>query len=456
LAAMAAGGIHDQIGGGFHRYSTDAHWLVPHFEKMLYDNALLAVAYLEAYQLTARADFADVARDILGYVEREMTAASGAFYSASDADSAGEEGAFFVWTSADMQAALPPDAWPLAQAYYALEAGPNFAGASVLHTPESLDAIARRLGMEPAAAQAQLDAVRAALYAARQRRVPPQTDRKILPAWNGLMISAFARASQVLAEPAFARAAARAAGDVLDHMSAGGRLSRSMLDGHASGGAYLDDYACVIAGLLDLYEASFDPRWLRAALGFEQEVDHHFRDADAGGYFLTADDAELLLAREKPAYDGAEPSATSVMVLDLLRLAELTGDERYRGRAEAALRAAAPVVEGDPTAMPRLLSALDFWLDRPKEIVIVTPTDLAEAQPFLDRMRSQFVPNRVIAVVRERDRAALAELIPIVADKLARGGKPTAYVCEQHVCDLPTSDPEVFARQIAKVEPLPD
>ena len=454
LAAMAAGGIRDQLGGGFHRYSTDARWQVPHFEKMLYDNALLAVAYLEAYQVTGRPDFAAVTRDILAYVEREMTAPSGAFFSASDADSGGAEGAFFVWTPAEMRAALPADDVELATAYYAVGVT-DVDGASVPHTPRPLVAVAAQLGIEPGVAQDRLVAIREALYRARLRRLPPATDRKILPAWNGLMISAFARSAQVFGEPAYARSASRAAAAVLDGMIAGGRLQRSALDGAASGEAYLDDYAAFIAALLDLYEATYDPRWLRAALALERVVDEHFRDAEAGGYFLTADDAEVLLAREKPAYDGAEPSGTSTMLLALQRLAELTGDDHYRARAEATLRAAAAALEEDPLAMPRLLSGLDFWLDRAKQIVVVTPHDAGEAEPFLARLRGEFLPNRALVVVSEPDKAALAELVPLVKDKVARGGRATAYVCERRVCDLPTSDPDVFARQIAAVTPLP-
>jgi hypothetical protein len=456
LEAMAAGGIHDQIGGGFHRYAIDARWLVPHFEKMLYDNALLAVAYLEACQLTGRPDFAAVARDVLTYVGREMTAPTGAFYSASDADSGGAEGAFYLWTPAEMQAVLSPAEWRLAQAYYAIGGAATLPVGSVLHTPRPLDAVARELAMEPPAAAARLDAVHRALFAARQRRLPPDTDRKIIPAWNGLMISAFARASQVLGEPAYAETAARAAGELLAHLTVAGRLRRSALDGQASGDAYLDDYAFLVAGLLDLYEATFDPRWLRAAVGLEQIVDAHFRDAAHGGYFLSADDAEVLLARERPAYDGAEPSGTSVMLLDLQRLAELTGNDHYRARAEETFRAAAPALADDPLAMPLLLSALDFWLDRPKEIVIVTGRGAGDAEPFLARMRALFLPNRVTAVVSEADARLFAELVPLVADKTARGGRPTAYVCERRVCALPTADPEVFARQLATVDPLPE
>jgi uncharacterized protein YyaL (SSP411 family) len=449
LTAMAVGGIYDQIGGGFHRYATDAQWRVPHFEKMLYDNALLALAYLEAYQLTGRPDFAAVTRDVLAYVARDMTAPSGAFYAASDADSGGVEGAFFVWSAAEMEAVLSADQWRVASAYYALDTTTDeHDGSAILRAPQPLSAVAQRLAMEEADAAAALAGARAALLAARQRRVAPHTDRKILPGWNCLMISAFARAGFVLDEPASVQRAARAADYLLAHMTDGERLQRSALDGHASGGAYLDDYASCITAVLDLYEASFDPRWLRAALALEQVVDRHFRDDAAGGYFVSADDAETLLAREKPTYDGAEPSGTSTMVLALLRLSELTGDDRYRARADAALRAGAAALNDDPVAMPRLLSGLDFRLDRPQQIIIVTPSDVAEAEPFLARLRPLFLPNRVVAVASEGDTAALAELVPLVGDKVARGGRTTAYVCEERVCDLPTSDPEAFARQL--------
>jgi uncharacterized protein YyaL (SSP411 family) len=457
LQALAAGGIHDQIGGGFHRYSTDPRWLVPHFEKMLYDNALLALAYLDAYQVTGRAEFAGVARDILAYVRREMTAAEGGFYAASDADSTGVEGAFFVWTPAEMEAVLSPDEWRLARAYYAVSDEGNFAGKNVLHTPQPLSEVARATGVSPDAAEPLLRSARAKLYAARQQRVPPHTDRKILPAWNGLMISAFARGAQLLGDPADADSARRAAEYVLGRMTTGsGELQRSALDGQASGEAYLDDYAAMIGGLLDLYEATFDPRWLRAAIGYERVVEQRFRDTVNGAYFLSAADAEPLLARSKPDYDGGEPSANSIMLLDLLRLHELTGDDRYRERAAALLRAFATNLNQQPDALPAMLGGLDFWLDRPKEIVIAVPNNAGEAAPLLERLRGVYVPNRVVTVVSEEDRSALAQLAPIVADKVARGGRPTAYVCEQRSCELPTADPDVFARQLAKVVPLPE
>ena len=456
LEALAAGGIRDQIGGGFHRYSTDAGWRVPHFEKMLYDNALLALTFLDACQVTGRADFAAVVRDILGYAQREMTAPDGAFYAATDADSGGEEGTFFVWTPAEMQAVLTPGEWRVARAYYDVSDAGNFGGKNVLHAPRPLAEVANELGLPVPAAESLLRGARTKLYTARLQRVPPHTDHKILPAWNGLMISAFARGAQVLEDPADAATAAAAATYVLDHMMQGDRLQRSALEGEAGGEAYLDDYAAMIGGLLDLYEATFDPRWLRAAIALERVVDAHFRDQTDGGYFLSADDAEALLVRTKPDYDGAEPSANSLMLLDLLRLHELTGDDRYRSRAADLLRAFTTKLGGSPDDLPAMLGGLDFWLDRPKEIVIAAPGGPADAAPFLDRLRAVYLPNRVVTVVNDGNRAQLAPLAPIVADKTAHSGKPTAYVCEQRVCALPTADPELFARQIAKVAPLPD
>jgi hypothetical protein len=456
LEAMAAGGIHDQIGGGFHRYSTDAQWLVPHFEKMLYDNALLAVVYLEAYQVTGRPELAEVARRILAYIGREMTAPEGGFYSATDADSEGHEGTFFVWTRAQIEEALPrPAQRRLAIAYYGITENGNFEGKNVLHTPRSLADVATELGIDPGQAPAMLEANRARLYDARSNRVPPHTDRKILVSWNGLTISAFARAAQVFNQTDYARAATRAAEFILGKMKHGERLARSCLDGEVGGSGYLDDYAFLIAGLLDLYEATFEARWLREAVKLEEVLEQHFRDEKNGGYFLTADDQERLLAREKPSYDGAEPSGNSVALLNLLRLHEWTTDDRYRRRAGAALRAFGGTVAAQPTSVPRMLVALDFWSDRAKEIIIVTPENPAQAEPFLAELRKTFVPNRVLAVTAEgASQKALGELVPLVAGKNARGGLATAYVCEKQVCDLPTSDPHVFAKQIARVEPF--
>ena len=459
LEKMAAGGMYDHVGGGFHRYSTDARWLVPHFEKMLYDNALLAFDYLEAYQATGRKDFAGVAREILRYVERDMTSPEGAFYSATDADSLTpsgrrEEGYFFTWTSQEIEAALGKERARAVEAFYAVTAAGNFEGRNILHAARPLAEIAQELNEPPEKLHKQVEEARQALYTARALRPPPLRDEKILAAWNGLMISAYARAALVLGDASYADRAASAAEFVLGKMLKNGRLRRSYKDGQARNEAVLEDYAFLAAGLIDLFEATDEPRWLKDAIALDAVLESHYEDKN-GGFFLTPDDHETLLARQKPSYDGAEPSGNSVQALNLLRLHELTTEDRYRRRAERALRAFKDRLARAPASLSELLLAVDFQLDVPKEIVIVTPRSRAVAEPLLAELRATFLPNRVLSVVTEgRDLAAQAKVVPLVEGKVVRKGQATAYVCEKQVCELPTTDPRVFAGQIRKVQPL--
>ena len=460
LEAMAAGGIHDQVGGGFHRYATDPAWRIPHFEQMLYDNALLVPAYLEAYQVTGREDFARVARDILRYVDRDMTAPAGAFYSATDADSPGpggeaEEGRFFTWTPDEIAAALDAEQARAVVAYFGVTDEGNFEGRTILHTPRPLPEVAAELGMEPVSLRQVIDAARERLYAARAARSRPLRDDKILTAWNGLMISALARASLVLGEPVYAARGARAADYVLRTLRRDGRLLRAALDGQAQQTAYLEDYACLIAGLLDLYEADGDLRWLDEAMTLDAVLERDYEDAAGGGFFRTAASAAALLAREKPTYDAAEPSGNAVALQNLLRLHELTTDDRYRVRAERAFQAFGTVLAESPAAVSEMLLAVDYFLDTPKEIVLVVPAGRDDAAPLLAELRARFLPNRILVVVGEG--AALerhARVIPLLEGKTTRDGRATAYVCENRICDLPTTDPAVFAAQIATVRPL--
>ncbi len=461
LEKMAAGGMYDHVGGGFHRYSTDSRWLVPHFEKMLYDNALLTLAYLEGYQVTGRQDLAAVTRDVLSYVGREMTAPAGGFYSATDADSEGEEGTFFVWTRAQLEEVLGADRARIVATYYGVTEEGNFDGANVLHVPRPARAVAADLGLDTATLEATVAESRQTLYRARAGRVPPLTDRKVLASWNGLMISAFARAALVLpddsAEQAtWTRAATRAATFVLGTMRTGGRLQHTWFDGVLGAGGFLDDYAFVAAGLLDLYAVTGEVRWLEEAIALHDVLARHFWDSAAGGYFMIPDDGEQLLAREKPDYDGAEPSGNSVAALNLLRLHELTTQDRYRRMAAEVLEALSGNIARTPVAVPKLLTALDFHLDRAKAIVIVRPADGADATPLLAVLGRTFVPNQVLAVVSMgSEQKRLAALVPLVGDKTAQNGRTTAYVCEERVCALPTADPDVFARQLATTAPLP-
>ncbi|MEX1245022.1 MAG: thioredoxin domain-containing protein [Thermoanaerobaculia bacterium] len=459
LDRMAAGGMHDQVGGGFHRYSTDREWLVPHFEKMLYDNALLTMAYLDAYQVTGEERYANVARDILRYVERDMTSPDGAFFSATDADSPApsgkrEEGWFFTWTPDEMELALGPERARIVEAWFDVTPKGNFEGRNILHTPKSLPEVAKTLGQPPEKLRATIEESREILYEARSKRPPPLRDEKILTAWNGLMISAYARAALVLGNESYGQAAARAATFLLEKLRKGQRLFRSFKDGRARHDAYLDDYAFLIAGLLDLFEATGDQRWLREAVALDRVVEAHYED-HAGGFFRTSDDHEQLLARERPGYDGAEPAGSSVEILNLLRLSELTTQARYRERADRALMAVGGILERAPGGAGELLLALDFQLDSPKEIVIVTRRSRAEAEPLLARLRSAYVPNRVLLIAVEGEPlTALSRLSPLVEGKAAGKGPAMAYVCRRGVCDLPTADPSNFEKQIRKVDPL--
>jgi hypothetical protein len=461
LEQMATGGIYDHVGGGFHRYSTDDRWLVPHFEKMLYDNAQLAVVYLEAYQITGREDFARVARETLDYVAREMTGPGGGFHSATDADSRtpgghDEEGYYFTWTASELEAVLGARRARAVSAYYGVTPGGNFEGRSVLHASRPLAEVAVSLGMPASELEAEIASARRTLYEVRTRRPSPLRDDKVLTSWNGLMISAFARGALVLDRSDYAERARRAADFVLRELRAGGgRLLRSHMDDRARHNGYLDDHAFFIQGLLDLYEATFELAPLREAILLQAHLDAHYLDRESGGYFMTSGDHEKLFARDKPAYDGAEPSGNSVALLNLLRLEELTGRDDYRRRAEKGLGAfSAALVQGG-SGLPKMLAALDFYLDVPREVLIVAPAQAADAAPLLSRLRRTFLPNRILAVTSEGPAlTAAASVLPVLEGKRALGGRPTAFVCEKGRCELPTSDPEIFARQLAKTRPL--
>jgi len=455
LEKMAAGGIYDQIGGGFHRYSTDAQWLVPHFEKMLYDNAQLAVVYLEAAQLTGRADFAAISRSTLDFVLREMTATEGVFYSALDADSLTEEGDtregwFYTWTPAEIDSVLGADLARIATAYYGVTPSGNAEGRNVLHVSHSREAVAAELGMSVQALDSALARARAGLYEARGRRSWPLRDTKVLVGWNGLMISAFARAGLAFGEPRYVNAAARAAGFILDEMQQDGVLRRVYQGGRADGPAFLEDYAFLIAGLLDLYEIDSQPRWLRAAIALQATLDGHYTDALGGGYFRTADNAKALLAREKPSRDGAIPSGNSVEALNLLRLAELTGDSQYTDSTIPLFSAFSDLMDRQPEVVAEMLLALDFELGKRVEIAVIAPPDRKGLDAMLAPLRATFFPNRVLVVAVEGEQLeSQADSSPLLSDRIARDGQTTVYVCQNYVCGFPTADPATFAKQLA-------
>jgi uncharacterized protein YyaL (SSP411 family) len=459
LNKMARSGMYDQVGGGFHRYATDAAWLVPHFEKMLYDNALLTLAYLEGYQVTGDEAYAEVVRDILRYVSREMTEDRGGFYSATDADSLvpggkREEGWFFTWTPAEIRAVLPAEQAAVVEAYFGVTEAGNFEGRSILHVTRTLPETAAALGRSAVCARARFDAARTTLYEVRRERPAPALDRKVLTSWNGLMISAFARAGFVLNDPEYVGRASSAAKFVLSTMVVEGRLRRSYNEGSARHNAYLDDYAFLIAGLLDLYEATFDASWLDHAVRLQGQFDEHYADTEHGGYFMTSDDHEALLARQKPSYDGAEPSGNSVALMNLVRLEEFTADAQHGDNARKLMRGFGSQLSRFPASVTDMLVAVEFHL-APREVVIVGGTAAQATESldaFLGVVRTTFSPNKVLAVVPSGgDVEALATSVPWVAGKVARDGKTTAYVCERGVCKLPTTSVETFRRQLENV-----
>jgi len=460
LEGMAAGGIHDQIGGGFHRYSTDAQWLVPHFEKMLYDNALLALAYLEAFQLTGRPDFESVTRSILDYVAREMTSPDGGFFSATDADSPApnghdEEGLFFTWTPEELEQVLGDGAAGVVGRYFGVVAGGNFEGRSILHRPEPVDATAQALGLTEAQVLAAVSDAQPRLYAVRSKREPPLLDDKVITAWNGLMISAFANAARAFDDRSYLEAAGRAGDQAWKNFDADSGLRRVRRGARAYNPGVLEDYAFLIAAFLDLYEAASDPLWLERALILQAALDAGF-SVPGGGYFRTAASGEALLARELPSSDGARPSGNSVAALNLLRLAEFRGgDDALRARADQLFGALAGRLSDSPAGLTELQVALDFRHARIQEVVLVTPPG-GSAAVFLDTLRPRFAPHQVLIVAGEPGLEKHTEIVPLLEGKTALDGKTTAYVCELGVCQLPTTDPATFAEQLlSRPHPTP-
>jgi uncharacterized protein len=450
LRRMANGGIHDQLAGGFHRYAVDPAWRVPHFEKMLYDQAQLAPAYIDAYQASGDLFFRDIARSILDYVLRDMRDRDGAFFSAEDADSrtstaatALVEGAYYVWTPADLRRVLGRDA-ELVAYYYGID--DTHSALSVQH---SIGETAAQFQSHEPDVRALLASARHRLLDARASRPRPHRDDKVLVAWNGLMMSALARAAQVLDDRAYLDAARRQATFIEQRMydALSGTLRRRYRQGDADIDALLEDYAFLVQGLLDLYEASFDQRWLSWAVRLQQTQDRLFWDELDGGYFSTRADAGDLLARAKEEYDGVEPSGNSVSAMNLVRLWKVTTDPAWRQRADATIVALAPRLTRSASTLPQMLAALDFSRARSKEIVIAGTRDAADTRALLRLVRRRFMPNKVLLLAEGgAAQAALAKAVPFIEAMAPRGGRATIYVCINYACRLPTSDPTVAAR----------
>jgi len=451
LERMAEGGIHDQLGGGFHRYSVDEQWLVPHFEKMLYDNALLVPAYLEAFLVTGEARHAEVARRACDWALREMRTAEGGFASSQDADSEGEEGKFFVWTLRALEDVLGKKLGSQAAAWFGVTADGNFEhGNSILWRHDPSEKVARELGTTVAELEASMRSASAKLLAERERRVKPGTDDKVLASWNGLFVSALAQAHQVLDEPRYLEAARAAAHWILTGMrQPDGRLYATSRHGRAHLNAYLDDYAFTIQGLLDLYESDFDPRWIREALALDEVLRDRFED-EGGGYYTTARDHEKLIARLKAPHDGALPSGNGVQALNLLRLSELTGRRDLAERAERAIRSMAGLVNRFPQAFSALLLAVDWLAVGPREIVLAGALESADVRAMLRVVRETYAPQRVVALAGP---GADMDLIPLLRDKTPSSKGARAYVCRNWSCGSPADDADALRAEIRR--PIP-
>ncbi|HZC19958.1 MAG TPA: thioredoxin domain-containing protein [Rubrobacteraceae bacterium] len=447
LRQMANGGIYDQLGGGFARYSVDEYWLVPHFEKMLYDNALLARLYLEAYQATGDGFYRRIAEETLGYVAHDMTDPEGGFYSAEDADSEGEEGKFYVWTPAEIEGALDPEEARLAVRYWDVTERGNFEGKNILHVPRPPEAVADEFGIPTEELWRRMGSIRQKLFAEREKRVRPGRDEKVLAAWNGLMLRAFALAARVLDREDYREIAEKNAAFLVEKLKVDNRLRRSYKDGRARFNGYLEDYACVADGLVALYEATFEARWLEEASALADAIGELFWDEAEGAFYDTAADHEELVTRPRDVYDNASPSGNSVAVDVLLKLAVLLDREDYRMRAGTVLENLSGAVARIPSAFGRLLSALDFYLSTPYEVAVVGDPDAPDTKALLEALYSSYLPNKVVAGRSESEEEA-ARFVPLLADRPAREGKATAYVCVHFACQNPTTDPEELKRQL--------
>ena len=445
LDRMAAGGIFDQLGGGFHRYSTDGRWLVPHFEKMLYDNAQLVRVYTHAWQLTGRARYRGIAGRTADYLLRELRHPDGGFFSSQDADSEGVEGKFFVWDHDE----LARVGGELAARWLGATQRGNWEGTNVLWTPHPAPAVAREAGLSVEDLEREVADASARLFQAREARVHPATDDKVLAAWNGLAISALAEAGRTFGERRYLDAALAAAEFVLGALRGpDGRLLRSWRDGRQGGPGYLDDYACMAEACLTLYETTFDLRWLREARRMAAALLELFADPGGDGLYQTGADAEPLVVRPRELFDNAVPAGSSVAADVLQRLGRLTGEEAWERAGLAALRPVLGVAARAPTGFGHALGAVDFALSRVREVAIVGRPGADDTGALLAEVWRAYQPNRVVAMAAPGDDVAVAE-IPLLAERTALDGRATAYVCEHFVCKLPVTDPGALAAQLA-------
>ena len=446
LRSMAMGGLYDQLGSGFHRYSTDTRWLVPHFEKMLYDQALHILAYTEAYQLTGNEWYGTIARESLEYVLREMTTPQGGFYSAQDADTGGEEGGYYLWTKKEVEDLLDSETAAAACCAWHVTTAGNYidpvtgerTGRNILHLTRDITDLAPVMGLSPEKVASLIEAAKKTLFTARKNRAPPLTDDKILADWNGLMIAALAKGARIFREERYRNAAARAAEFILGSMkNADGQLLHRYRNGRAGITAQAADYSFLIFGLTELYMATFDPAHLAAALSLQESLDSQFWDPGNGGYFTAAGTENDLIARQKEFYDGAIPSSNSVAFTNLLRLTMLTGDTSFEGRASDLSRLYADHLAEAPAAYPFFLSGLSLLFGPSSEVVIVGGDKGDTAEEMVDALESRYLPFTVILLKDSKNEDALAKVAPFTRDLGAIEGKTAAYLCDRHSCSVP-------------------
>jgi uncharacterized protein len=448
LLAMAAGGMYDQVGGGFHRYSVDERWLVPHFEKMLYDNAMLARVYVLAHRAFGGDTYARIARETLDYLLAEMTPPEGGFFAAQDADSGGEEGTFYVWNPKSLAEAVGEEAAPIVAARFGVTPSGNFeeTGETVLSAVRSPAELASEFGRAEAEVAEILRAARRKMYEVRARRIAPGTDDKLLTDWSALAISAFALAARVLDEPRYEAAARAAADRVLRTCVQGGELLHRERAGRASIPGFATDYAYLIEALLDLYEATFETRYFAEAVRLQDAFEDRFADGPEGGYFLSAAAHDGLILRPRESWDGATPSSNSVAAMNLLRLAVFTGDERRRRRADAVIASTGDLLERTPAAVPRLLCALDFAESPPREVVLAGVPGRGDFEALRRAVFASPASNRVVA--HAETAPGVAGLAALGEGRSAGAGAARAYVCSGFACSAPVTDPAALAASL--------
>ncbi|MFN2515718.1 MAG: thioredoxin domain-containing protein [Pyrinomonadaceae bacterium] len=444
---MAEGGIYDHLGGGFHRYSTDARWLVPHFEKMLYDNALLSRLYLHYYQLTHDELAREVAEGILDYVVREMTDPRGGFFSTQDADSEGIEGKFFVWSVEEVEELIGERDAALFSSYYNITRAGNFEGENILNVTRDLSEVAAIENVTVEGLCATLDKARKILFEAREKRVKPARDEKVLTAWNGLMLTSFAEAAVIFDRPDYAEVARRNARFVLDNLRRDNLLLRTYKDDQAKLNAYLEDYAFYIDGLVTLFETTGELRWFEEATKLAETMIDEFWDDEEGGFFFTGRSHELLIVRAKDFFDNATPSGNSVATEVLLRIGLLTDNNDYQRRAANILRLTSSAVRRYPSGFGRMLCAVDFYLGTPKEIAIIGSRGSDDLQSLTKEIWKHYLPNKVVAQAPP-EQADASALIPLLQERPQINGNATAYVCEHFVCKEPVTTPPELAAHL--------